>query len=177
MKTKIKYTFLVLVVVFSLYGCSWEDFVNDAVNGMTTYKPINVSEFLNNIFGKPTLVPIAFQDFQGVTTEFSGFTNYYMRYEVDKKETLLNTIESIPTVSSLEIKSDMETCISEQKTDNNVQSAFISPPDDLSQLSFWHPDEIKEPEYFSCLRFPWLHVFLFDKKSNIVYHVVLQTKG
>lgn len=162
-----------LVIITSCCCCSWEAFTQTILESLNTSVNVTEDQFVQVMTGKNAL-PNEIQAFQGVAYEFPGFTNYYLLYEVDDKEWLLDWVESLPAGHSIEIKPEQMVC--EKAFESSVYEDFFPTVDDLSQVEFWHPEQIADKEYYTCLRFPWSHSLLFDKVSKMVYHVIRETR-
>ena len=121
------------------------------------------------MMGEPTAQPGAIKHFEGLEISTLSYKNYYLRYEAEQ-EFILNLIASLPALPSSQIQSDT-TC--EQSLESIASSTF-SPSEfnKVSEVEFWQPAQIETPEYYTCLKVPYLHTILFDKESQIVYHIV-----
>lgn len=151
--------------------CTWQGFVTGIFNFLmiTEPVPITAKEYLTSMYRVPMSVPSELKDFQGVYTESPGFTNYYLRYSATK-EFALNLIASMPYKKSDQVNSDDVCHLSSSYS--SVKEKFFPKSDDLSKVDFWNPGQIKDGEYYTCVKFPWEHTVLFDKTSDIVYEVI-----
>lgn len=165
-----------LLIVVSACCCrSWESLIANVFSVMNTTEPIGAEQLAQEMTGASAL-PVEIQNFQAARYDFPGFTNYYLRYEVDNKDWALAWVESLPTAPSAEIKPEQMLC--ETARENLVKEDFFPMKQvaDLSQVEFWHPEQVVDKEYYTCLRFPWNHSLLFDMASKTVYPVIQEIR-
>ena len=168
-----------LVLIFACCNCGKIDdgvipmfFLDKIFEFGTTQEPITEQEFFEVMFRETTPNPNFIENFQGVEFDVLGYKEYYLRYEVNDIQELLDFISSMPAGSFNDIqttKCSINYGSGEKKFYSDVK--FI----DLDSLYFWHPEEISEKEFYDCYRTPWGHTILEDKNSNVVYHVVIET--
>jgi hypothetical protein len=173
-------------VTVKVYGrlshITWEGVVTNVLDfvfdTLTTTEQISVEQAWGIFFREPRDAFPEIKNFRGIRIDFPGFDNYYLRYNAPK-EFVLDMAASMPFIES-SLESDVE-CKREPRENEGLRERLFPtvPPvlkETLAKVSFWKPDEISEKEYFTCLKFPWSHTIVFDKSSDVIYHVVEQVR-
>lgn len=97
--------------------------MGDSVFGIfNTTEPIIAEQFARKMTNSAA-VPQEIKKFKAMRYDFPGFTNYYLRYEVDNKDWVLDWFESLPAAPSAEIKPEQMLC--ETAIENLVKDDFF----------------------------------------------------
>ena len=146
---------------------TWAGTVSKVQDVCTYVEPTSPAQAFQKAFGKT--LPADIGDLEGVEVTSLMFTQYYFRYHADR-DFVLSLIVSVPCVESLGVASD-----SECKPENDwqwIKERFSPRSPELAQMPYWRPSEVNDAEYYRCIRFPWNHTVMFDKSSDLVYHVI-----
>jgi hypothetical protein len=166
--------FLSTILLSLGFCCSWGGFVKSLSKISTTERSVSADEFLTSMFREPTVSPPEIRNFQGTKTESPGFITYYLRYNADK-DFILDLVASMPSSPSEDVRSDT---ICQNSLPAISEKEFLpSDFNEINDLGYWKIDEIKQKEYYTCLKVPWSHTMLFDQDSDTIYHVVSEIQG
>jgi hypothetical protein len=148
--------------------CSSEGITKGIIDFTSTQINTSADDFFTLMMREPTIKPSEIEKFQGVEINTLSYRNYYLRYKADK-EFVLALVASMPSSPSIQLYSNT---VCEESSDFESEHFLPSEYNKIDSIDFWRPNQIKEKEYYTCLKVPFSHTMLFDKESKIVYHVV-----
>jgi len=161
-----------LFLALSCCCCSSESIIKGLYGSSTTQQTVSADDFLTLMMREPSKKPSEIKDFQGVEVNTMSYRNYYLRYKADK-EFILDLVSSMPSSPSTQLRSSKDCRSSFDFSDEEASKEFLpSEYNKIDEIEFWKPEQIKEKEYYMCLKVPFSHTMLFDRESKIVYHVV-----
>jgi hypothetical protein len=152
------------------WGGTVEYVIDSFLDFWTTVETVSMQQVLTGLSQQPGSAFPEITNFQGLRADFPGFTNYYLRYTASK-DAVLAWVAASPASESAEIKSD-SSCNPALWESSGLKERFAPRAVVAEKMPFWNPNEIAAQEYYTCLRFPWLHTLIFDPRSHLVYHVI-----
>jgi hypothetical protein len=174
----VKKIVVLFIPIFAVFGCCiWQGFAYGMSDLLTSRETITTEEYLKRMYKRDVAVPSDITDFQGIQVGMVA-DNYYLHYKAEKKF-VLNMIDSMPYNEPEAGVGDYYPSIDcmfegDYRYITNEPLIFFQTLNDLSDVNFWRPEQIKEGEYYYCLKEPWRHTILFDKKSQTVYSITVQ---